>query len=671
VDSSRYADLFLTEGRDHLSVINHCLLQLEQRSGGAEVVDALFRAVHSVKGMSATMGYAPVAELCHELETLLDGVRRGERRITSSVMDVLFRSADALERALELCAAGKASEVDVAAPVARLRDAAAPPATGPAPVAGPVAPAGSSRASAEAVGDAGAWAAPAPAGDGTLVRVRLADGTPLKGVRAYMVVEKLKTLGAIGGLSPAADRLQADDFALDFAVRLGTAASAEEIERVARAAGFVEQVAVGEAAERVAEGGAEAGAAAAPAPAPAARGAAGGGWSGTASEFAPQPRQRHIRVDLRRLDALTDLIGELVVTRGRLTQLAAALHDPGLADAVAQASRLIGDLQDEIMTSRMVPVWQVFDRFPRFVRDAARALGKQVEFAVEGKEIELDRSMLDEIGDPVVHLLRNAVDHGIESPEARVAAGKPPAGRLTLSAARDRSAVVIRVEDDGRGIDQGRVLERARELGLVDGAKSELSDEELFKLVARPGFSTAAEVTDISGRGVGVDAVHSRVRALGGSVEMRSAPGRGTTVTLRLPVTLAIVRALLAQAADERYAIPLTHVSETAELDPAAVRTVRGREVLVVREEVMPLLRLRSLVQLGDADAPEARARAQVVLLEAGERRAALVVDQLAGQQEIVVKQFDALRGGQALFSGATILGDGQPALILDVGSLL
>jgi two-component system chemotaxis sensor kinase CheA len=675
VDSSRYADLFLTESREHISAVNHWLLQLEQRSGGPEAVDALFRAVHTVKGVGAAMGYAAVAGLAHEIETLLDGVRRGERQITPSVMDALFRAADALEGAVELAVAGRADEADVAPHVARLREvaqapgsrrAAAPP--GPAP---------------QPAGDAGPWAASAPAGGGTLVRVRLADGTPLKGVRAYMVVEKLKALGAVTALSPAAERLQADDFALDFALRLETGAAPEEIASAARAAGFVDEVIVGGDAEALgASGDGAPPAPGAPQPAAASGGApAGGGgaagaaapWSGTASEFAPAQRQRHVRIDLRRLDALTDLIGELVVTRGRLRQLAGTLGDPALDEAVTEASRLIGDLRDEIMTSRMVPVWQVFDRFPRLVRDAARALGKQVEFEVDGKEIELDRSMLDEIGDPVVHLLRNAVDHGVETPEVRAAAGKPPAGRLTLSAARDRSAVVIRVEDDGRGIDRSRVLARARELGLVDAAKADLSDEELFRLVARPGFSTAAAVTDISGRGVGVDAVHTRVRALGGSVEMRSAPGRGTTVTLRLPLTLAIVRALLARVGDESYALPLTHVSETGELDPGAVRTVRGREVLMVREEVMPLLRLRSLVDHpGPAPAaPAVGGAAHVVMLEAGERRAALVVDQLAGQQEIVVKQFDAVRGGPALFSGATILGDGQPALILDVGSLL
>jgi two-component system chemotaxis sensor kinase CheA len=391
-------------------------------------------------------------------------------------------------------------------------------------------------------------------------------------------------------------------------------------------------------------------------------GAAGGSGGGGVRQ------QRSVRIDLRRLDTLMNLIGELVITRGRLVQLTGGVDDPALAETVAQTSRLVADLQDEIMTSRMVPVWQVFDRFPRLVRDAARSVGKSVDFTIEGKEVELDRSMLDEVGDPIVHLLRNAIDHGIESPEVRRAQGKPEAGQLTLSAVRDRSAVVIRVTDDGRGIDREKVLRRAKEHGLVDGAKTELTDEELFRIIAQAGFSTADRVTDLSGRGVGIDAVHNRVRALGGSVDMRSAPGRGTTVTLRLPLTLAIVRSLLARLGDETYAIPMTHVSETVELQPAILHTLKGRDVLVLRDEVLPLLRLRQLLGY-EGSAP--RGVEQVVVVEMAERRAALVVDALIGQQEIVVKQFDGVQRGLTLFGGATILGDGAPALILDVSSLL
>jgi two-component system chemotaxis sensor kinase CheA len=378
-----------------------------------------------------------------------------------------------------------------------------------------------------------------------------------------------------------------------------------------------------------------------------------------------------VRIDVRRLDALMNLIGELVIARGRLTQLAGDLGDTSLDETVAQSSQLITELRNEITASRMVPVSQVFDRFPRVVRDAAKGVGKQVDFVVEGKDIELDRSMLDELGDSIVHLLRNAIDHGIEKPETRTAAGKPAAGRLVLSAARDRSAVVMKVSDDGRGIDRTRVLERAKRDGIVDASKTDLNEDELLRLIARPGFSTAERVTDLSGRGVGVDAVYTRVRGLGGAMSIRSVPGQGTTMVIRLPLTLAIVRALLARVGDETYAIPLAHVSETIELSPDVLRTVKGREVLLARDEVLPLLRLRSLVGLPEYTATNDIDLEHVVVIDLGDRRAGLVIDELTGQEEIVVKQYDAVRGGLSMFAGATLLGDGTPSLIVDVSSLI
>jgi two-component system chemotaxis sensor kinase CheA len=662
VDSAQYAELFLTESREHVSAINHSLLELERGVGGDEPVGAIFRGVHTIKGMSATMGYTPVASLSHELETLLDLVRKGGRTVDARLMDLLFRAADLLERAIESAVSG-VDAVDVAPMVAQLQAEA-----------GRGTPAYSSLAvtselpipmtSEFAIPMADAWTAPAPDGSGLLVRVRLIAGTPLKGVRAFLVVEAAKKLGEVGAISPALETLQADEFDHDFAFRLTTELSEDDVVAALRRAGDVDEVRAG--------AGAATAAVALPAAAPMTAGkptngsgAANGGSNGAGGAVR---QQRSVRIDLRRLDNLMNLIGELVITRGRLVQLTGSVDDPALAETVAQTSRLVADLQDEIMTSRMVPVWQVFDRFPRLVRDAARSVGKPVEFTIEGKEVELDRSMLDEVGDPIVHLLRNAIDHGIESPEQRRADGKPEAGRLTLSATRDRSAVAIRVTDDGRGIDREKVLKRAHEHGLLDAGKTELTDEELFRIISQAGFSTADKVTDLSGRGVGIDAVHNRVRSLGGSVDMRTAPGKGTTVTLRLPLTLAIVRSLLARIGDETYAIPMTHVSETVELHPSILHTLKGREVLMIREDVLPLIRLRRLLQFeGEAK----RGLEQVIVVEMAERRAALVVDALIGQQEIVVKQFDGVQNGLTLFGGATILGDGAPALIIDVSSLL
>jgi two-component system, chemotaxis family, sensor kinase CheA len=547
MDLAKYAALFQSESREQLSTMNEELLALERAPAAAEPVSAVFRAVHTMKGMSATMGYATVTALAHELESLLDRVRHSEITVDRSVTDTLFAAVDALERAVEIEVAGGSAEAASAPALARLQA-----------LAGARVGAGASVAVSAAVGAA-------------------ADALPMT--------------------------------TQEFAIAAGAANGAGRA-------------------------------------------------------------QRTIRVELRRLDGLTNLSGELLVARGRLTDVAHEIAHPALDEALAQVSRLISDLHEEIMASRMVPVGQVFDRFPRLVRDAASSLGKEIELTLNGREIELDRSMLDEIGEPIVHLLRNAADHGIEKPDVRERAGKPRAGQLALTVTRERQMVTMRVEDDGRGIDRDQVLARARSQGLVDATVEALNDEELIRIIARPGFSTAEKITDISGRGVGIDVVLTRVRELGGAVEIRSVPGDGTTVTLRLPVTLAIVRALLLRVDGEMYAVPMTHVRETVELRQEARRRVQGREVMLLRDEVVPLMHFREVVGLPEARFVSADGTTQVIVIESEGRRTGLVVDEFAGQQDIVVKGFDGVRDGLALFSGATILADGAPALIVDVSSL-
>lgn len=690
MDPSRYAELFRTESREQLSALNRALLAIEQGDDPAEPVAAIFRGVHTIKGMSATMGYTAVAEFSHELESLLAKVRDGEQTVSAELMDALFAAADALEDGVEHSREGSTMTAAMQQALERLHD-----------IAG-----GRSTAEFRVMRASGVVQMPAEAldpldGEGTLVHVVQEPTAALPGVRAFMAVQRLRALGEILACVPSADALQAATKAQTFSVRMQTTAGVAELEHAVRGAGEVLSVAVEERRGRTAELPiAEAPSAIvesasaiaedesaredtsvpeigsrqrAPTPVSAlhpmrrASDVLNAGDALGPAERGVAPRARHVRIELARLDALLDLVGELVIVRGRLQSLVGQQGDAALRETMDEATRLIGDLQSEIMTSRLVPVGQVFDRFPRLVRDVARSLGKDVLFTIEGKEIELDRSVLDEIGEPVVHLLRNAVDHGLEAPAAREAAGKPRAGRLTLSAQRDRNAVVITVADDGKGIDRRRVLARALQLDLVPAGTERLDDDGLLRCIAHPGFTTSDRVTAVSGRGVGVDAVISRVRALGGSVELRSTEGEGTRLALRLPVTLAIVRALLARVGAERYALPLTHVRETLERRTATVRPVQGREMLLLRDEVLPLLRLREVVQLPGADGGDE----EIVVIERGERRAALVVDELTAQEDIVVKAFDGAREGLALFSGATILADGAPALIVDVGSLL
>ena len=390
--------------------------------------------------------------------------------------------------------------------------------------------------------------------------------------------------------------------------------------------------------------------------------------SSGASDPGAQKAPRHIRIDAKRLDTLMNVVGELVIARDRIAKIAEQLGDEPLLEATLRASQILATLQNEIMTSRMVPVWQVFERFPRVVRDTARSLGKEVEFKIEGREIELDRSMLDEMGEPVLHLLRNSLDHGVEKPDDREKAGKPRVATLILTAERDRATVLIRVTDDGRGIDQARVLPRAKKLGLVEQETTKLTEQELVSIISRPGFSTADKVTEISGRGVGFDIVATRVRSLGGSLEVHTDAGLGTSVSMRLPLTLAISRALLARVDKEIYAIPLTHVLETFSLSKPMLLERKGTQVVAIRDDLFTAIWLRERVGLPPA---AIAASGQVVLIELAERKAALIVDEFIGQQEIVVKQFDGVNGSKTLFSGATILGDGSPALIVDASSLL
>jgi two-component system chemotaxis sensor kinase CheA len=455
----------------------------------------------------------------------------------------------------------------------------------------------------------------------------------MRGARAALVLQRAEALGAVSAVRPAPSLFDSQDFDGRFAFRLATGASEAEIVAMLRGAGEVESV-----------------------------------------RFEPDDTEgqtaqtRQIRVDLGRLDALMKQVGELVVAKNRLGALSAQSSDPDLAEVSDRIARLASEMQAEVIAARMTPVGEVLERFPRVVRDLARDLGKRIRFDVEGGEIELDRSILDEIGPPLLHLIRNAADHGIESPEERIRAGKPEEGRILLSASRDRNTVALRLSDDGRGIDREKILAKARREGFVDAGADALGDEVLLRVLARPGFSTAESVSGVSGRGVGVDVAVTKVRALGGTIEVRTEVEKGTTFTIRVPLTLAIVRALLASAAGERYAVPLAYVAETVEFDPRSVTAVRDREALLVRDQVIPTVHLRELVRQRPRPVPP---KAPTVILEIGERRAALVVDALVGQQDIVVEPFDAPREMPSFVGGATILADGSPALILDAAALV
>jgi two-component system chemotaxis sensor kinase CheA len=614
MDLSRYAALFQAESREHLRACNQALLAWERDPAAIEPVDGLFRAIHTIKGMAATMGYEAVARVAHSAENLLDALRTGRVTVTPGLLQLLFGAVDQIANGVEAAASGTETAADDRELISALDRAAG---------GGSVGAATAEYAVHQIL----------PAGRAVSVVIR-ADAQ-MRGGRAMLALRRAEALGSVTALRPGAAAFEREDFDGRFTFRLESAASNDAVVAAISSVGDVVSVAFEEAVPERAE---------------------------------PAGRGRQIRVDLRRLDAMMKQVGELVVARNRLVDLALRRADPELEATAERIARLVGGLQTEVIQARMTPVGEVFERFPRLVRDLARDLGKQVRFEMEGEDIELDRAVLDEIGDPLLHLIRNAMDHGLETPEVRIAAGKPAQGRLLLSAGRERNSVAIRVSDDGRGIDRKAILAKAHREGVLDSSIEVLTDDLLLKVIARPGFSTAREVSGVSGRGVGVDVVATRVRSLGGTLAIQTVEGKGTTFVVHVPLTLAIVRALLTSVGRERYAVPLAYVAETVEFDRRSVTAVRDREALVVRDHAIPTVHLRDLVALAPGQVPKHR---PTVILEVGERRAALVVDALLGQQDIVVEPFDAPRGMPSFFGGATILADGAPALILDAAALL
>jgi two-component system chemotaxis sensor kinase CheA len=628
---ARYAALFAAESRALLDAAHRALGTWSEAADAATTTAALaavFRAVHSLKGMAAAMSLGGAESLAHELETALARARDGSLAPTPSRVEALVDGVDALDRAIEQAESG--IDADVSADVARLR-----------------------AALGSAAGEIDAVVASLPretliALPGcVVVRITIAPGTMLPGVRATLVLKRLAPLGAIEAVSPRADELLGESFDGRFDVRLRTEAPPDVIAEAAHAAGDVAEVHVDVPDVDVPD----------------------------VASLAPVPNAgpaRHVRVERERLDALMDVAGELALARGRLAASVPPNADAALTAALADLTRVVGLLHEEVRAARMAPAQEVFERLPRVVRDVGRAVGKRADLTIEGSEVALDRAVLEELSEPLVHLLRNAVDHGLESAAERVAAGKPAIGRIVLRAERDRDFVLVSVTDDGGGIDRRRVLERAGvgdEDALTDDAK-------LLSVLARPGLSTAAHVTSVSGRGVGVDAVRERLRAIGGSLELWTERGTGTRFTLRVPLTLALGRALVARVGPDSYALPVSGVRETAEFTRDDVYVREGGEFVTVRGEPMPLLRLAAA--LGVASDPVSASLHgtdvelfEAAVIEAGGRRAAFVVDAIDGQQDLVVKPLPPVRGTFRIFGGVTILEDGTPALVIDAPALL
>ena len=683
MDTNQYMDMFLDESHEHLQSLNEGLLSLEENSDDVSVVNEIFRNAHTLKGMSATMGYNKIAELTHEMEDVLDLIRKEQLKLNEDIIDTLFKCLDYLEQMINSVGDGEAEDVvDVTDLVAKLSSISKGT---PMPKAA----------------DATAKAAPQEAADspsivltdidkdvlkqakesgmiGVHVQVTLAATCLLKSARSYMVMNALDELGDVIKSVPPAEDLEQEKFDHTFDVLLITAAEVKDVEEALESISEIEKVSVNvvdteaKAEEKATSAEAPKAAEAKPqAKAPVKTPTKAPAKKEAAKKDAAHHKHQSqsVRVDIDKLDTLMNLMGELVINKVRLEQIGQTHRLAELTETLEQMDRVTTDLQNIVMKVRMVPVSAVFNRFPRMVRDVSKELNKEINLTIEGEETELDRTVIDEIGDPIMHLLRNSLDHGVEHPDDREAKGKPRTGEVGLIARHEGNNVVIMVTDDGAGINADVIRRKAVEKGMISQEDADkLDDADAVRLIFLPGFSTADKITDISGRGVGMDVVRSKIEALSGHVDVETKIDEGSVFKIKLPLTLAIIQAMLVKVQEEMYAIPLGSIDSTINIQPTDIKTVRNKEVIVLRGEIIPIIRMEETLQVPHVkDSDEIF----VVVVHAGEAKAGIVVDNLIGQQEIVIKTLGNLFAGLKMFSGATVLGDGRVALILDVATMM
>ncbi|MFZ5632112.1 MAG: chemotaxis protein CheW [Bacillota bacterium] len=669
--------VFLEELEEKIQSINDNVLLLEKDGGSPEVIQEIFRAAHTIKGSSGVMGYEKMARLTHEIENLFDRLRQGTMEVTTGLVDVLFEALDKL-KLLKDEITGEARDVHIEDVLGKIRacqegcgeekHSAGEPAGG---TGGESSGEGPGRLDevvmdlvreAEVRGYQAYW-----------VNVTIDQGCQMKNVRAYLIFETLQQIGEIIKSDPPAEDIQDGNYGHGFSLVLIAREDAGQIKNLLMSIAEVNSVDIVQVDSGEENGYAEA------VNGEEHREEPGKDEADRRSAAAASEKTtiKTVRVDVQKLDTLMNLVSELVIDRTRMDRFVEIFENKfgseDLVDNLVEISNHLGqittDLQDQIMKARMLPVATVFNRLPRMVRDIAQKLGREIDFIVEGKETELDRNVIEVIGDPLIHLIRNAIDHGIEPPEERERLGKPRKGRVLLKASYVESHIVITLTDDGRGMDAGKIKRAAVQKGLIKpDAASRMSDREACELIFAPGFSTSDEVSDVSGRGVGMDIVRNQIEQINGTVEFDSQPGRGTMFVIKLPLTLVIIRALMVAMGDQIYAFPLSNVMETLAIKDSDIKLIGSGEVIVVRGSVLPLVRMANLFQM---ESEVAAGRLYVVVLGSGNRRIGVVVDRLIGEQEIVIKSLGQYLGQMTGLSGATILGDGRVALIIDAKGII
>ncbi|PIC75226.1 chemotaxis protein CheA [Sporosarcina sp. P26b] len=689
MDVSQYLDMFIEESKEHLQACSEQLLALENDPDDLAIVNEVFRAAHTLKGMSATMGYEDIADLTHKMENVLDAIRNSKISVTTEILDVVFEAVDDLELMVQDIESGGDGKKDVSKLVDTLNRIEAGQ---PLDLVEDSVSATTEEAPIEVVTSTGVQydefeltviSQSAEQGFNALeITVTLREDCLLKVARVFMTFEILEKSGEVIKTVPTVEQLENEDFDQKFTIVLLTQEDAEDLKAKVMKVSEIEDVKITHITDEYVQKYKQAAINENETPpeviettiVPVANVTPTEKVSKEAiktKKSASSNSNKTIRVNIDRLDILMNLFEELVIDRGRLQSIASELHNPELNESVERMTRVSGDLQNIILNMRMVPVETVFNRFPKMVRQLARDLNKKIDLEIVGAETELDRTVIDEIGDPLVHLIRNALDHGIEMPEERIAKGKPEVGTVTLRAYHSGNHVFIELEDDGAGVNRERVVGKAIEKGIISPeAADSLTNKQVAELILASGFSTAASITDVSGRGVGLDVVKNTIESLGGHISIDSTEGKGSLFQVQLPLTLSIISVMLVELDQEIYAIPLSSIIETAIIQKSDILNAHNQPVIDFRGTIVPLVDLKDIFEMKNRSNEEDEFQS-IVIVRKGESLAGLVVDSFIGQQEIVLKSLGEYLQSVFAISGATILGNGQVALIVDCNALI
>lgn len=655
MDNNRYMELFAEESKEHIQVLNDNILELEVDTNNMEAVNEIFRAAHTLKGMAGTLGLNLITDITHNMENILDDIRNQKKEVTSHLIDILLECTDTLDVLIQdVIEFGREGDRDVTDLLTKLKD----------PISSPIdTETKQEYEKAMKLDQYQLSVIKAGVEQGLIpywIEIKLQPTCLLRAARAYMVFQAAESFGEIIKSVPHVQDIEEEKFEDTFYILLLAKGDQAEIQSKLESISEIEYVRIKKAEYSVE----------APKEIKDAKNKIEEKQQ-QKSDGSNHRQVRSIRVDIERLDLLMNLVSELIIIKNTMEDLSSNNTDAGMIENMEYLSRVANELHDAVMKVRMVPIEMVFNRFPRVVRDLAKNTNKQIKLNIVGADTEVDRTIIDEIGDPLIHLLRNAIDHGIELPEERLNMGKEPEGTVDLIAYHDGNNVVIEVRDDGRGINYQNIVDSAVRKGLIAKDKAnQLDEKDIIDLMFQPGFSTAKSVSDISGRGVGMDVVKTKIEAMGGLIEVETELGKGTRFIVRLPLTLSIIQALLVEVSNEIFAIPLSSVQEIIDIPLSQVKILRGEEVIPYRGSLIPLVRLeRELGVEGDD-----KSRDEVitlVVIKKGEKLSGLTIGNLIGQQEIVIKSLGKYLSDIKIISGATILGDGRVALILDINRIV